>query len=299
LKQNSYLIGKKTGTLGGGADLLGQYENFFKFYNKVVNLPYFSYKADQGSLIAAEEWYRRCENFSVSGVFEALARHDAKADKDMIWGDKSPSYIRHVPLIKKLFPEAKIIHIIRDVRDYCLSINKAWGKNMLRAAQRWADDVTKAKKDAENFKEDYFELRYEDLLEAPNDQLKKLCSFLSIKYEPRMLILENPTENIGDAKGSLSIVQQNSRKYITRISGSKILKIEKISSRVLENCGYRLDLAEAGVKEERMNPIFMTFFQIVDGINLFKYSIKKRSVGSSLSFLSKYFISSGNRRINK
>ena len=31
--------------------------------------------------------------------------------------------------------------IVRDVRDYCLSIQKAGGKDMLRAAQRWVDRI--------------------------------------------------------------------------------------------------------------------------------------------------------------
>ena len=40
--------------------------------------------------------------------------------------DKSPRNSLKIPFVRKIFPEAKFIHIVRDGRDTSLSINKEW-----------------------------------------------------------------------------------------------------------------------------------------------------------------------------
>jgi hypothetical protein len=106
---------------------------FHLMYKEMVKLPYFIYQRKRGDLVSEAACHKNCRSFTPSGVFEALVRTQLKLpyDSGIIWGDKSPSYIHHLPLIKRLYPKAKFIHIVRDVRDYCLSIQKAWGKKAL------------------------------------------------------------------------------------------------------------------------------------------------------------------------
>ena len=85
----------------------------------------------------------------MQGVFEALIRHDSDARPDGVWGDKSPNYRAHLPLLRQLWPEARFIHIIRDARDVCLSSHKAWKKAVLRNAQRWTDEVRACRRDGQ------------------------------------------------------------------------------------------------------------------------------------------------------
>lgn len=260
----------------GGEDNLAKYTYFFEFYQHVIKFPYFIYMKNLNMLIPPEHWYKGCYDFSVSGVFEALARHDASADDSMIWGDKSPSYIRHIPLLKVLFPEAKIIHIIRDVRDYCLSMNKAWGKNMLRAAQRWSKYVSKAREDGINFNGDYIEMRYEDLLAEPESQLSNLCSFLGLEYYSCMLDFARPSENLGDTRQQAAIIRNNTNKYLTRMNLKLRKKIEQISFPLLLNLGYQTDtynkIRKTGKLEEKI-------YQLFDGIQLIRSSRKNHDWG--------------------
>lgn len=44
--------------------------------------------------------------------------------------DKSPRNSLKIPFIKKIFPQARFIHIIRDGRDVTLSINKEWNRRI-------------------------------------------------------------------------------------------------------------------------------------------------------------------------
>ena len=50
---------------------------------------------------------------AVSAVYEAYA---ARRGKER-WGDKTPMYMQHLPLLERLFPDARFVHLIRDGRD--------------------------------------------------------------------------------------------------------------------------------------------------------------------------------------
>ena len=54
---------------------------------------------------------------AIAAIFEAYA---LKAGKPR-WGDKTPMYMRHLPLLENLFPDAVYVHLIRDGRDVALS----------------------------------------------------------------------------------------------------------------------------------------------------------------------------------
>lgn len=104
------------------------------------------------------------------------------------WVEKTPDHIQHLKIIRKYFPNSPIIRIIRDPRDVSLSLMKVpWGaKTYYEAICYWKflDDIS-----CEFFKFDKnsYTLRYEDLLENPERELRKLCSFLDEDYEEGML----------------------------------------------------------------------------------------------------------------
>ena len=54
------------------------------------------------------------------------------------------------------------------------------------------------------------ELRYEDLVFEPAASIKKICDQLSLEFEPKMLELKKPVENLGD--------QQQTTRKDTRIT---------------------------------------------------------------------------------
>ena len=243
---------------------------FSEFYRSVINYPYFIYRKNQvGSIISEQSWYQWCKNYTPAGVFEALMRHDAGLDynSEGIWGDKSPAYITHMPLLKELFPQAKFIHIIRDVRDYCLSLHKGWGRNMLRAAQRWADSITQPQKDAQGFATDYLEIKYEELLNNPEPTLTKCCEFLGVPFEPTMVNLVKSPENIGDTKGQTSVNPANQGKYMQLMAPGLRQQIEAIAAPALSHFGYPVSPPQ---KQRRLSHLTMFYLQIIDGLNFIK-----------------------------
>jgi hypothetical protein len=222
---------------------LADAESFDAFHRAMSRRSYFEWRREQGRPVAAGRWRAACADFSLAGVFEGLIRDDVEAPRGSgrIWGDKSPSYIDDLPLLRALFPAAKVLHIVRDVRDYCLSMRKAWGKDMLRAAQRWADGVRRARADGALLGADYLELRYEDLLGRTEAELRRVCAFLGVEFDPGMLTLEASTENLGDARGATRVVPENRGKW-RAMSPRTLARVEEIAGAVLAECGYELAL---------------------------------------------------------
>lgn len=277
---------------------LSRPEAFHRFYQDAMALPYFTYMRQSERVISEEDWRRAVRAPTPAGVFEALVRHDAGAPwgSDVVWGDKSPSYIGHMPLIKRLFPEARFVHIIRDVRDYCLSISQAWKKNPVRAAQRWVDGVERARRDAAAFRGDVLEVRYEDLVAEPEATLPRITTFLGVEFEPAMLELGASFELRGDAKGQHTIKRDNKEKWRARMDPALRRRVEAIAADVLRSCGYEVEhqgpVARVSAPELRL-------YQAADFYNLVRTDVHRWGLMGALRFRWRTFAVSGNRSSNQ
>jgi hypothetical protein len=96
--------------------------------------------------------------------------------------------------IKRDFPDAKFIHIIRDPRDAVLSLDKRgwvrplpWDKDrsLLAGGIYWEWIVRKGRDFGRQLGTDYMETRYEDLVQTPAAELAKIGKFLEcdLSYE--------------------------------------------------------------------------------------------------------------------
>ncbi len=269
-------------------------DGFNRFYRRCARLPFFVRNAERGIEVSCEEWFLACQRYTPSAVFEALMRCILSIGRESktIWGDKSPSYIGHLPLLVREFPQARIVHIIRDVRDCSLSANKAWGKNLLRAAQRWQDDVSKCRADGQQLPGSYMELRYEDLLAHPRESVSSICTFIGVEMEEKTLAPVGETEDKGDAKGMSALMTGNVRKYESRLSPQTVLDIEKIACETLRALHY--PCAYTG-QPARVSRPRLRFLQLLDGMNLLRTTARERGVIGALRFHRNYFGVSGNR----
>ena len=120
-------------------------------------------------------------------------------------GDKSPLLTPEtIEEIAGIYPEARVIHIIRDGRDAAVSaahharnfgkkaarradpgeLRRAGesifaGNSLRRIAAEWGDRVGRTVEDGPALlRENYAEVRYEDLLERPEEELGRLLVFL-------------------------------------------------------------------------------------------------------------------------
>jgi Sulfotransferase family len=101
------------------------------------------------------------------------------------WADNSPEEILYLPLIKRLLPNALVVHIIRDGRAVAVSLNQqGWirplpgDQRLLASGLYWEWIVRKGRAYGKALAADYTELRFEELLANPRDTLAQLGRFL-------------------------------------------------------------------------------------------------------------------------
>jgi Sulfotransferase family len=184
----------------------------------------------------AEEWLTRKSNRWNQGhdlsplVLRAAAdfimERDAAKEGKMIVGDKSPSSTIHGQAVRdmySIYPDAKLLYIVRDGRDVLISERfrnlveeseflKAEDKRIIeelrkdqtpftngtrsiftepvirRVAKGWVTNVQETEEEGKRlFGDHYCSLRYEDMLEHPFEELSRLWKFLGVKRVDKAL----------------------------------------------------------------------------------------------------------------
>jgi hypothetical protein len=104
------------------------------------------------------------------------------------WGEKTPTYVQKMKLIQRALPEVRFVHVIRDGRDVALSVLDRTLRDLTAAdvARRWQKKIGKAREDSPKLAH-YMELRYEDLVLATEPVLRRVCDFIKLDFDPRML----------------------------------------------------------------------------------------------------------------
>lgn len=106
------------------------------------------------------------------------------------YGDKTPIYVLHLAVLAGLFPEARILHVVRDGRDVALSfLDQDFGpRSVAEAAVRWKRWVGRGRAGGGRLgPERYREVRYEDLVADPEAALRELSPFVGVGFHERML----------------------------------------------------------------------------------------------------------------
>ncbi len=107
-----------------------------------------------------------------------------------IWVDHTPNSVRHAATLFELFPNAKMIHLVRDGRANAASVMKLdWGPNTIAAAANWwVTKVTHGLVAESLFGQSRVKrIRYETLVRKPEETLRQICTFLGIEYRQEMV----------------------------------------------------------------------------------------------------------------
>ncbi|MEM7812646.1 MAG: sulfotransferase [Planctomycetota bacterium] len=160
-------------------------------------------------------------------------------------GEKTPNNLTRITRFHQTLPGCKFIHIVRDPRDVCLSMVKAWGKSPYRAAVRWSRYLKSYARDVADpdIESRCHVLRYEDLVSDPEPVLRAVCEFLQLPFESAMLSLRRGAEAWGGAAGSNVIERGSVGRYTDRLSRSVIELIESICWDEMQAYGYTPDVA--------------------------------------------------------
>jgi hypothetical protein len=180
------------------------------------------------------------------GVVEALIISYGQDKEIKFWGEKSPGHAFFWPQIRSCFPEAKVVHIVRDGRDTAISFRKArmGPKTYYAAAKYWVNYLEAMDRVQSNCSPDNFiEVRYEDLLHHPEQTLNDVCTFLGVSYSVRMLRFhEEKSPYRTDARNTANLqkplMKNNLEKWRASMSKSELREFESVASIYLSRYDY-------------------------------------------------------------
>jgi len=168
-----------------------------------------------------------------------------------LWGDKTtPGSFKFLPKLALVFPQARYLHIVRDGRDCVASAMRAgfFNRDVEIAAAAWRDNVHFCRKFGSrlNSKAQYFELRYEELVNDPGAHIPDICAFLKVKSHAAML--ENSSEaanelpDVGKLSHHANVSRPVFRDSIGRwkrvFSAQDLTTINRIMAPELHRFGY-------------------------------------------------------------
>ena len=105
------------------------------------------------------------------------------------WIDSTPDNSFYLETIAAAYPNAKVIHMLRDGRAVALSLAMlGWSgvgtrdhdKSILYSALKWQESILKARSSSDVLKNRYLEVRYEDFVYHPEKKISEICNFLDI-----------------------------------------------------------------------------------------------------------------------
>jgi hypothetical protein len=117
------------------------------------------------------------------------------------WGDKNNFHCTQVAALKSMFPHAQFLHIVRDPRDVACSYREVMGLESRspyrpklpiecgQIAEEWVNNVNSIERGAKDLPPaQYHVVRYEDLVSAPEQILREICTWLGLDFDRQMLV---------------------------------------------------------------------------------------------------------------
>lgn len=135
--------------------------------------------------VTVDEIDARLRRRNFVGIVETLFEFYAAQQGARRWGDKTPEHIRHLREIRRDFPGARLIHLVRDGRDVAEAMRRMifYPVTAHGVARVWRDEVGhwQAFCAAEGTKNTHI-VRYEDLVTSPAEVVGEIFSFLDEPY---------------------------------------------------------------------------------------------------------------------
>lgn len=154
------------------------------------------------------------EERGYGAVYRAILRTIFLHGERTILGDKESMAWTRIPAFLDMFPEGRAIVIVRDPRDVVNSFRKttiAPAHDYLIALFDVIDAVNHAVRYSSRFPERVCMVRFERLKLDTENELRALCAFLGLDFQPQMVDIENFTDHAGkkwDGKESLSFPEE-------------------------------------------------------------------------------------------
>jgi len=145
----------------------------------------------------------RSERALFTVMMQVYADHRGKP----IMGEKTPIHFRYVPTLMEWFPDGKVIHMLRDPRAVFASELRTRQQEavttpfkqlkrvdllfklyiVLQTTVTWFENIIRCSGYKKRYRDNYYLLRFEDLVNDPEKHIRKLCDSLGVDFQDKML----------------------------------------------------------------------------------------------------------------
>lgn len=121
-----------------------------------------------------------------------LSKYSQRTKGDLV-GLKTPENEFLSKMLLEKYPKLKFIQVLRNPLDAAVSLTKikkdSWGGsvNYFAHIRKWKESISIAESNLQAFPDRYLLVKYEDLLNDPQVEVKRICTFLEIEFENEML----------------------------------------------------------------------------------------------------------------
>jgi Sulfotransferase family len=182
---------------------------------------------------------------AVGTVWQEFARSRGKRR----WGEKRPAYWRDLDIVLRLFPDAQVVHLVRDGRACVASLKHMhwWPSGVTGAMTTWALADRELRRAGRRLPADsYHRLSYESLVREPEAELRQLCAFLDEPFDAAMLQHQDaardivPTRKQWHARTGENVATDRIDTWRTELTAAELGLIEAVCGRALRANGYPL-----------------------------------------------------------
>jgi len=160
-------------------------------------------------------------------------------------GNKKGCYCKDGDLVKKVFPRAKLIFILRDARGAVSSMLETQPEHDLTSASlTWTIKARRIRELKSLFPDDVFVCRYESLVTDPERMTRDVCRFLGVDFVPEMLSAYRTNDAIRHQTDTThhetydAITTSMIDEWKTHLRPAQIAAIEGLVGSELEKSGY-------------------------------------------------------------
>lgn len=205
---------------------------FHRFYEEFAKSVFAHNMRSLGLPVLSEDaWFAATPDRRIAEVFYRFyAVSYAESGQALAYfGDKTPRYTNHLPLLARLFPDARFLHLVRDPRERALSERSVWNKSLRKSVSNWVRSVSTVRAFLQSHPGSVLEVRYEDLLENPAGTLGRILEYLDLPAQEDLVSLEQSSERYGAARGQTGVMQTNTEKFRNALSLATIRRLEEIA----------------------------------------------------------------------
>ena len=188
---------------------------------------------------------------SSMGVLGALSEQVCEAHGKQRWGSKSTFIVDYTDHALARDPDARFVLLVRDPRDVAASSRRSifspYHPYITAGLWRRQQTIGLEVLDSEG-PETVLLMRYEDLLDDPEGEVRRMCAFIDEPFEPEMMQYHKKDEAKHMAPMSESweniarpVMQGNAGKYRRHLSPGEVRMVEAVCGPLMERLGYLQD----------------------------------------------------------